>query len=84
MTCAFLKGLPIPLPELPEQREIVTILDAIDKKIELHLQKKSVLDELFRSLLHKLMTGEMSINDLDLSALTHEEPQPKTEAEMQS
>ena len=84
LTCAFLKGLPIPLPELPEQREIVTILDAIDKKIELHLQKKSVLDELFRSLLHKLMTGEMSINDLDLSALTHEEPQPKTEAEMQS
>ena len=84
LTCAFLKGLPIPLPELPEQREIVTILDAIDKKIELHLQKKSVLDELFRSLLHKLMTGEISVEDLDLSALTSEEPQPKTEAEMQS
>ena len=84
LTCAFLKSLPIPLPELVEQREIVTILDAIDRKIALHQQKESVLDELFRSLLHKLMTGEISFEDLDLSALTPEEPQPKTEAEVQS
>ncbi len=67
-----------------EAADIVTMLDVLDQKIALHQQKKSVLNELFRSLLHKLMTGEVSVEDLDLSALTTEEPQPKTGAEVQS
>lgn len=65
-----------------EAAEIVTMLDVLDQKIALHQQKKSVLNELFRSLLHKLMTGEISFEDLDLSALTDAEPQPQTEAEV--
>lgn len=52
-----------------EQEEIVAILDAIDRKIDLHRRKKAVLEELFKSLLHKLMTGEVRVADLDLSAL---------------
>lgn len=52
-----------------EQEEIVAILDAIDRKIDLHRRKRAVLDELFKSLLHKLMTGEIRVADLDLSAL---------------
>ena len=52
-----------------EQREISAILDAIDAKIDLHKRKKLVLEELFRALLHKLMTGEIRVADLDLSAL---------------
>jgi restriction endonuclease S subunit len=63
-------SIPLPLPPtLDEQREVVKILDAIDHKIDLHKRKKSVLEELFRSLLHKLMTGEIRVADLDLSAL---------------
>jgi type I restriction enzyme S subunit len=54
---------------MDEQREIVEILDAIDRKIDLHKRKRAVLEELFRTLLHKLMTGEIDVNDLDLSAL---------------
>jgi type I restriction enzyme S subunit len=70
LTCAFLKGLPIPLPAtLDEQREIVAILDAIDKKIALHRKKRRVLEELFKALLHKLITGEIRVAELDLSAL---------------
>lgn len=69
LTCAFLKSLKIPLPSLDEQRSIVEILDAIDRKIDLHKRKRAVLEELFRTLLHKLMTGEIDVNDLDLSAL---------------
>ncbi len=69
LTCAFLRSLPIPLPPLEEQRDIVAILDAIDRKIALHQQKRAVLEELFKSLLHKLMTGEIRVADLDLSAL---------------
>ena len=81
----IVRDLQIAYPTDPdEQQGIIEILDAIDKKIALHQQKKLVLDELFRSLLDKLMTGEISVEDLDLSALTHEEPQPQTEAEVQS
>lgn len=70
LTCAFLKGLPVPLPGKDEQREVVTILDALDYKIELHQKKRQVLEDLFESLLHKLMTGEISVSELDLSALS--------------
>ena len=52
-----------------EQQEIVAILDAIDRKVDLHRRKKAVLEELFKSVLHKLMTGEVRVADLDLSAL---------------
>ncbi len=69
LTCAFLRGLLVPLPSKNEQREIVTFLDAIDRKIELHRKKRAVLEELFKALLHKLMTGEIRVTHLDLSAL---------------
>jgi len=70
LTCGFLREMPIPLAStLDEQRDIVSVLDAIDRKIDLHKRKHAVLDELFKSLLHKLMTGEIRIGDLDLSAL---------------
>lgn len=45
------------------------MLDALDLKIALHRRKREVLDQLFRSLLHKLVAGEVSVDDLDLSAL---------------
>lgn len=60
----------IPHPSPDEQRKIVTILDAIDRKIDLHLRKRAVLEELFKALLHKLMTGEIRVAELNLSALT--------------
>ena len=65
----FLLPWPVVIPTLNEQRDIVTILDAIDRKIDLHKKKRAVLDELFKSLLQKLMTGEIRVADLDLSAL---------------
>jgi type I restriction enzyme, S subunit len=63
-------ALPLPLPPtVEEQQEIVDVLGALDRKIDLHRRKRDVLDQLFKSLLHKLMTGEVSVDDLDLSAL---------------
>lgn len=65
-----LNAVPIAFPlDAVEQQEIIDILDAIDQKIDLHRRKKAVLEELFKSLLHKLMTGEVRVDDLDLSAL---------------
>ena len=61
--------LSIPIPSsLNEQREIAAVLDAIDRKIDLHRRKRAVLDDLFKALLHKLMTGEIRVADLGLSA----------------
>ena len=58
----------IPVPSsLGEQQEIVAILDAIDRKIDLHRRKRAVLGDLFKALLHKLMTGEVRAGDLGLS-----------------
>lgn len=75
LTCAFLRSLPIPLPPtLDEQRAIVKILDAIDRKIGMHQRKRAVLEDLFKALLHKLMTGEIRVADLDLSVLSRNIP----------
>ena len=70
LTCAFLRSLPIPFPStLAEQQEVSATLDSIDAKIDLHKRKKAVLEELFRALLHNLMTGRIRVADLDMSAL---------------
>lgn len=66
----IVRSLPVAAPcSQEEQDDIVTILDAIDRKIDLHRKKRAVLEELFQALLHKLMTGEIRVADLDLSAL---------------
>ena len=57
------------MPPVGQQREIAAILDAIDRKIDLHRRKRAVLDDLFKTLLHKLMTGEIRVDDLDLSGI---------------
>ena len=54
----------VPVPSLVEQREIVTIFDAIDRKIELHRRKRAVLEALLKALLHKFMTGDVSMGEL--------------------
>jgi len=71
----IVRDLPVAAPlTLEEQREIVAILDTIDRKIGLHKRKRAVLEDLFKVLLHKLMTGEIRMADLDLSALEPREP----------
>jgi type I restriction enzyme S subunit len=71
LTCAFLRSVPIPFPPgLDEQREIAAVLDAIDHKIDMHRRKRASLDDLFKVLLHKLITGEILVDQLDLSALS--------------
>ena len=65
-----LASVRLPMPtDAGERDEIVAIFDAIDVKIDLHKRKGVILEELFRALLHKLMTGEVHVEDLDLSAL---------------
>ena len=64
VTDRMVKEQMVPVPPLDEQREIVAILDAIDRKIDLHRRKCAVLEELFKALLHKLIKGEIRVGDL--------------------
>lgn len=63
----------VPCPsDRDEAQEITGILDILDRKIELHLRKREVLHDLFKTLLRMLMTAETRVADLDLSALDSE------------
>jgi type I restriction enzyme S subunit len=63
------KRVLVPLAVLDEQREIVTALAAVDRKAETHTHSTKQLTSLFRTLLHQLMTAQIRVHDLNLSAL---------------
>jgi type I restriction enzyme S subunit len=49
-----------------EQQDIARIVSAIDDKIEIHQRKRATLHDLFKTLLHHLMTGEVRVDNLDI------------------
>ena len=49
-----------------KQQEVANILKIIDKKIEFGISKKAALQDLFKTMLSKLMTGEIRVKDLDI------------------
>jgi len=51
----------IPLPPLDEQQKIANILTTIDQKIQAEEKKKTVLQNLFKTLLQQLMTGKIRV-----------------------
>ena len=57
--------LPIPLPTYDEQIEITKALQVIDNKINFHQTKRETLIELFKTVLRKLMTGEVRVKDIN-------------------
>jgi len=64
LALARIKEIPIPLPPLPEQREIARILQAVDAKIAAEGARRAALEELFKTLLHQLMTGKIRVRGL--------------------
>ncbi len=56
----------LPLPPLSEQKKIASILSAIDQKIEAEEDKKKALEDLFKTLLHNLMTAKIRVNNLEV------------------
>lgn len=53
----------LPLPPLEEQKQIAQILQAIDQKIEKEENYKKALKNLFKSLLHSLMSGKIRVRN---------------------
>ena len=64
-----LKGFPVLVPTLEEQREIVRALEAVNGQASVHERKRQSLSALFRTLLHQLMTAQIRVSCLDLPDL---------------
>ena len=62
----FLKPWQVPLPSFEEQVEIAEAFSATDLKIRLATQKQTQLQDLFRTLLHELMTAKTRVNAISL------------------
>ena len=56
----------VSVPPLPEQKKIAHILSTIQKKVDNAHSKKSKLQDLFRTLLHELMTAKIRVSDTRL------------------
>lgn len=67
LSSSRLKNFVFPFPPLPKQKKIASILSAIDQKIEAEESVKKALEDLFKTLLHDLMTAKIRVNNLDLN-----------------
>jgi len=59
----------IPIPPSHEQAEIAETMDRCNKKIFYHQKKKQTLTDLFKTLMHELMTGQRRVHDLDFDKI---------------
>lgn len=60
----FLKPWPVRLPSKGEQREITESLNLVDSKSRVARRKHAAQGDLFRTLLHQLMTAQIRVRDL--------------------
>jgi type I restriction enzyme, S subunit len=56
----------VALPPLKEQHESVEVLEAVDRKLAAAVRKQAALSDLFRTLLHQLMTAQIRVTDLEM------------------
>lgn len=67
LTCSDLRNYFIPLPQsVEEQSEIAQAIQKLDNKLTYHRSAIASLKNLFTSILHILMTGDIRVNDLDI------------------
>jgi type I restriction enzyme S subunit len=69
LTLGILQNLQMALPDVKEQSIIGNSIDGLDRKLDLNKKKIKILEELFRTLLHQLMTAEIRIDKIDLTFL---------------
>jgi type I restriction enzyme S subunit len=68
LALARIKSLKVPLPSLDEQVEVAKALDLAGRKAEFARAKRDQLQDLFRTLIHELMTAKTRIHELELPA----------------
>ena len=63
-----LKRMLVPVPAIDEQEEIAGALALLDDKANKAISKKTSLQDLFRTLLHELMTAKTRVHKLEITA----------------
>ena len=61
------RDIPLAIPSLQEQIEIRTALGTLETKLGPHAAKTAQLKDLFRTLLHELMTAKTRVHELELT-----------------
>jgi type I restriction enzyme, S subunit len=56
-----LRGINLPVPNLLEQKKIVSILSSIDEQIKIYREEKERLQELKKGLMQQLLTGKIRV-----------------------
>jgi type I restriction enzyme S subunit len=65
MNAALIRSFPLSFPEPEQQRAIVAALESLDAKNQLHERKCDQLKDLFRTLLHQLMTAKTRVDKIE-------------------
>ncbi len=66
MNAALIRSFPLTFPKLDEQAAMVAACESLDAKRVLHERKKAQLQDLFRTLLHELMTSKTRLYKIEL------------------
>jgi type I restriction enzyme S subunit len=56
-----LSGLELPLPSIPEQKEIADVFSCLDRKLELETEQKTHLERVKMGLMDLLLTGRVRV-----------------------
>jgi restriction endonuclease S subunit len=64
LNLGYVRDFQIPKPPIDIQQEIAEILRAIDSRLTLIESRKLTLNDLFRTLLHQLMTAQIRLHDI--------------------
>jgi len=57
--------LKFPMPPIEEQEAIAAAIDAAEEKATLHIRKRDQFQDLFRTLLHELMTAKTRVHEFE-------------------
>ncbi|MFC2062540.1 restriction endonuclease subunit S [Chloroflexota bacterium] len=61
-----LASLKIPVPKYNEQTEMAETIGVVESNLKIYENKRNLLQELFHTLLHQLMTAQIRVNDMEL------------------
>ena len=69
LSTTAMKKLKILVPEKDEQGKLVQCFRGLDAKISCHEKRTDLLKDLFRTLLHQLMTAQIRVHDINFDDL---------------
>lgn len=65
--------LKLPMPPIAEQDAIAAAIDVVETKLTINTRKQVAFQDLFRTLLHELMTAKTRVHELELSKIMRQQ-----------